>query len=119
MRYEVVYRLLPPLDDGSTLVGQATVPEFQFVHVCLAFPDASQKLIPLHYDPGVPLLVLEVGRVGLRNEDVQIPPPDRRGACNEFKIVSLEEDYVDGAHKFGGSAHDAVYPERLLERCWT
>ena len=65
---------------------------------------------------GITLLVLEVGCVGLRNEDVQVSPPDGRRAGDEFQVVGLEEDDVDGAHELGGGAYDAIHPERLLER---
>ena len=114
--YEVIDRPLAPLDNGSPFVRQPAVPELQFVHVCLVVTDAPQKLVPLHDHAGITLLVLEIRRVGLRDEDVQVSPPDGRGAGDEFQVVGLEEHDVDGAHEFGRGAHDAVHPERLLER---
>ena len=85
-------------DQPGALFNQFIVPVLQFIRSRPSFTDHAEQLISLLHYFLVALKPPQIASIPLGNEDVQEPPPVRRGALGtSARSSALKKHCVDGA----------------------
>ena len=91
---EPLYGARPPLDDRRPFVNQPVVPELELIRADPALAHLAQQVVALIYHPPVALDHLQIRRLALGDQDVEVPPPDRRSSRDQLDIVRRERHHV-------------------------